>query len=384
MPVIDFSQFYYYPDLLCGIGEHLGFRQLPPADKQSILPIFELSHRFGFTDFGSAINEITTTCEGRPFILDLSHEAAPPPYIPREPSDEDRQRIERETQAQASYNRSLTELLNPADGFVAWRQMVAQFPSAIPTIQYADAGTQAGHVLRQAVLLSQRGNCISIRVTQQRGMDICGVIPQILSVLETPDRLLIIVDCGQGRTHVSERANFAAEAISRIVNNVDLQNRPLVRAVCVSNSFTQPGHDGLRDDYRNLDWRLWREARDTFPFMFGDYAAMYRLHRQNTFVPPDWRATVVYPSTEEWLVYRHPDANDPEGWRAGSRIITEHERYNPPPRIWGTRIIEQAASGDLDGIEAPRFWYGAKVNIHIHRQIPFARLTIDEYGSDEE
>jgi len=213
---------------------------------------------------------------------------------------------------------------------------------------------------------------------------ICGVIPQILSILESPDRLLIVVDCGQGRTHVSERANFAIDAISRIVNSIDLQNRPLIRAVCISNSFTQPNHDGLRDDYRNLDWRLWREARDSFPFIFGDYAASYRLRRQNTFVPPDWRATVVYPLTKEWLVYRHPDANDPRGWSDGSQLITMHERYNPSPRIWGARIIEQAASGNLNGIEAARFWYGAKVNIHIHRQIPFSRQTISEYGSDDE
>jgi hypothetical protein len=384
MPTVDFSQYFYYPDLLCGVGEHLGYRELPVGDKQNLVPVLKLSHRSGFTNFDTAVADVTTTSAARPFILDLSHEPAPPPYIPREPTEADQRRIERERQAQTSYNRALSALLNPANGFAAWREMAAQFQTGIPTLQYSDANGQAGQILRQAVLLSQGGGCIAIRINQQDGFDICRVIPQIVSILESPDRLLVIVDCDQRRTNISQRASFASEAMSRILSNIDLQSRPLIRAVCMSNSFTQPGHDGLREDYDNLDWRLWREARETFPFLYGDYAAMYRLRRQNTFVPPDWRATVVYPREEEWLVYRHPDASDPQGWQIGSAAITDHARYNPAPRVWGVQVIERAAAGNLTGIDAARFWYGAKVNIHIHRQIPFARQTIGEYGLDDD
>jgi hypothetical protein len=92
----------------------------------------------------------------------------------------------------------------------------------------------------------------------------------------------------------------------------------------------------------------------------------------------------VYPRDEEWLVYRHPDASDPQGWQIGSAAVTAHARYNPAPRVWGVQVIERAAAGNLAGIDAARFWYGAKVNIHIHRQIPFARQTIGEYGLDDD
>lgn len=383
MPVIDFSQYSYYPSLLCGIGEHLGYRELSSSDRESLAPILELSHRSGFTNFDTAIVEIATTSAGLPFILDLSHGPAPPPYVPREPTEADQRRIERERQAQVSYNRALLEMLDPTDGFAAWRQLVAQFPNAIPTIQYSEANSQAGQILRQAVLLSQGGGCVAIRISQQNGFDICRVIPQIVSILESPDRLLIVVDCYQRRTNISERASFAIEAMAQISGGVDLQSRPMLRAVCMSNSFTQPGHDGLREDYENLDWRLWREAREAFPFLYGDYAAMYRLRRQNTFVPPDWRATVVYPRERDWLVYRHPNASDPQGWQIGSAAILASDKYKPAPQIWGVRIIERAATGDLAGIDAARFWYGAKVNIHIHRQLPFSRQMVSEYGLDD-
>ncbi len=219
---IDFSQFFYYPALLCGIGEHLGYRELPAGDKQNTTPILELSHRSSFSNFEIAANEIATTSDGRPFILDLSHEPAPPPTY--------RASLHTRTNKGSRARRKPRQVkpiaygsLNPADGFSAWREMVTRFPNANPTIQYTDAHSQTGPILRQAVLLSQGGNCVAIRITQQDGMDICEIIPQIFSILETPDRLLIVVDCGQGRTHISERANFAINTISQIVNNVDLQ-----------------------------------------------------------------------------------------------------------------------------------------------------------------
>lgn len=385
MPIVDFSQYYYYPALLCGIGEHLGYRELSDGDKQQLVPIFELSQRGSAPDLGTAISEIHESISNRPFILDLSKEPAPPPYIPSNPQNsiQDQQRIERERQAQRSYNNVLASLLRPDDGFSNWRQLVSQFPNCVPVIQHTDGAIQSRQILRQAAMLSEGGHSIAIRITPETDQTIIGIIPEIISILSSPDKLLIIADCGQGRTNIASRATFARNTLAEILNNVEITEQPLIRAVCLSNSFTQPAHDGLREDYEILDWRLWREARDGFPFMFGDYGAMYRIRRQNTFVPPEWRATVVYPLDDTWLIYRHPNTNDVTGWHEGSSAITDHARYNPAPRVWGVGVIEQAAANDLHNISTARFWYAAKVNIHIHRQIRIARSTIENYGADE-
>lgn len=385
MPTVDFSQYYYYPALLCGIGEHLGYRELSEDDKRQILPIFELSQRGSAPDLDTAISDIRESILQRPFLLDLCKEPAPPPYVSARPQSpvQDQQRVERERQAQRSYNDTLANLLRPEDGFANWRRLVSDFPNCIPVIQHTDAANQARQILRQASILSENGQSVAIRINSETDAAIFEIISEIISILPSPDRILIIVDCGQGRTNIANRAGFARDALTEILNYIEIAERPLVRAVCMSNSFTQPAHDGIRDDYEILDWRLWREARDVFPFMFGDYGAMYRIRRQNTFVPPEWRATVVYPLDDRWLIYRHPNTNDPNGWRDGSLLITQHGSYRPAPQVWGVNIIEQAARNDLDDISTARFWYAAKVNIHIHRQIRFARSTIENYGGDE-
>ncbi len=385
MPVIDFSQIYYYPALLCGIGEHLGYRHLSDQDKSNLVPILELSQRGNAPDLEQAISEIQETAGARPFVLDLCKEPAPPPYIAANPQNptQDRIRVERERLAQQSYNQTLASLLRPDDGFLNWRNLIQRFPNCVPTIQHTGGTNQSRQILRQAALLAEGGRSLAIRITAETDPAILKIIPQIISILVSPDRLLIVIDCGQGRTSIPARSAFARNAIAEILANIEITEQPFVRAVCLSNAYTQPAHDGLREDYDILDWRLWREVREAFPFMFGDYASMYRMRRQNTFVPPDWRPTVVFPLNERWVVYRHPNANDATGWHDGSVMISKLPYYQPTPDAWGISVIERAARNDLTEISTARFWYAAKVNIHIHRQIAFARSTIETYGGEE-
>jgi hypothetical protein len=277
----------------------------------------------------------------------------------------------------------LARLLDPTDGFAAWRRMVADFPNAIPTIQFTDAETQSRQILRQAALLSRTGS-MAIRIRENDSACICDIITQIISIIESPDQLLIIVDCGQGRQHLRQRANFACTTIERIVAGLDLPQVPFVRAVCMSNSFTTP-KSGLTY-YRNDDWRIWQTARESFPFLFGDYAAVYRSRRTTTFIPSDYLPSVVYPLDEAWLVYRHDNTNDDVGWVTGSAAIVAHERYLPAPETWGVQLIERAADGNINDVRWSRFWHAAKVNIHIHRQVEVATAAVsefDEHGDDE-
>jgi hypothetical protein len=380
MPQVDFSHFYYYPSLLSSAGEHLGYRELPDADKRRLVPIFELSQRGNPANLNDAQTAIRETSAGRPFILDLCKDPAPPPYVPIDPTDDDLVRIERARQAQASYNTLLQRLLSADDGFAVWREMVANFPNAIATIQFTDAASQARQILRQAMFFSRGGNSIAIRVTEESVPAIYAVIAQIISILESPDRLLIVIDSGQARQFIAPRARYARDAMAHILNSVDIAEQPLVRAVCMTNSFPRPGHEGVRS-YRNLDWRLWREAREGFPFTFGDYAAIHRIPR-SSFIPPG-KPTVVLPLDEAWIIYRHTNTNDETGWVTGARLISENENFATAPAIWGTNVIRRAATGDLNGLNYAWAWHASKVNIHIHRQLDFAQNNITSYGGDD-
>lgn len=379
MPSIEFSGIAYYPDLLCTPGEHMGYRRLSDDDKDALVPILSLSRRPSAADLADSIRMIRETAGDRPFLLDLDPRPAPPPYVARDPADPeaDRRRVEAETRTQESYNRELRRLLAAEDGFVAWRTFCEDFPEAVPFLQYEDPAADGLDVLRQAALLARGGNSIAIRIRQDTDLAIVGLVAQIVSILDHPGQLLIVIDCGQGRLRISERAEFARSIIQGILSEISIVQRSEVRAVCMSNSFNAPTHSGLRDrPANNLDWRLWREASEVYPFAFGDYAATPRLGAHSSFQPRDWRATIVYPLDESWLAYRAPNTNDEQGWIDGAEAIIASPEFPPAPNTWGVDSIQQAARGDLDGLNSARFWYAAKVNIHIHRQISHAAEQI--------
>lgn len=378
---VDFARFHYYPALQSSDAEHLGYRNLSNQDKDAILPIFELSQRRNEPNLDSAIEAIRTSGQGRAFILDLCKDPAPPAYVPR--NDSNPERTQQIMRAQESYNERLAQLLDPADGFRAWRSMVAEFPNCIPVIQFTDPNGQSLNILRQCALLSQGGaRCVAIRIVADTDSAIHAVVGQMLAVMQSAANVLIIIDCGQARSRRAERVEFAQHTITSILNGVDAAQRADVRAVLLSSSFNTPSRTCLDEPYPSHDWDTWREACEVYPFTYGDYGAYYRRRRQNTFVPGDWVATVVYPLDEGWMAYRHLNQNDPTGWVDGSRAISEHDFYRPPLEAWGSEIIEAAADGDIENVQSSRFWDAVRVNLHIHRQIRYAESQLTGDGSD--
>lgn len=387
MPSVEFSGITYYPDILCTPGEHMGYRQLSDQDKNALVPIFGLSRRSGAPDLVESIRMINESVGNRPFLLDLDPRPAPPPYVARDPIDPeaDRRRVAAETQAQESYNRELRRLLSAQDGFSAWREFCDAFPEAVPFLQFEDPVADRLDLLRQAAMFARGGNSIAIKIRQDSDPAIIGLVAQVIAILDRPGQLLIVIDCGQGRVRVSERAEFAKSTIQAILSELSVTQRSEVRAVCMSNSFNAPNHSGLRDrPMPNLDWRLWREASEVYPFAFGDYVATHRSGAHSSFQPRDWRAAVVYPLDEAWLAYRAPNANDEQGWIDGSAAIRNRPEYRPTPEVWGVNMIEQAANGNLEGLNSARFWYATKVNIHIHRQIAYSAEQLEAGASDDE
>lgn len=85
------------------------------------------------------------------------------------------------------------------------------------------------------------------------------------------------------------------------------------------------------------------------------------------YVPGEWRATVISPTKEGWLIYRDPNTKDQKGWVTGSEEIQKHPSFVPSD-AWGATVIAKAAKGKVEDNKSPRFWYAAKVNLHLHQQ----------------
>lgn len=368
---LDFASFPYYPALQCQFPEQYGYRRLSEADKNALLPIFEIGYcSYDDANLENGTSEIRTSVGDRPFILDLCKDPMPPPFVAagKKPSDAEQERIAAQTAIQQSYNSELAKLLDPTDGFRNWRQFAATFPNCVPVIQFTDAATQSKSILRQGALLARNG-VLAIRISAEADENIYGVIAQVISTLEQASSLLIIVDCGQGRTRIPERAEFARQAITTIQSEVDVSQWPALRAVCLSNSFPNATHDNLKE-FENCDSSLWQAASESFPFLYGDYGGVYRRRNTTMFIPGEWRASVTYPVANGWLIFRDPNARDSQGWITGSQEIQKHPSFKSL-ETWGGDVVSRAAEGDLGENRSPRFWYAAKVNLHLHHQLNF-------------
>lgn len=379
MANVDFTQYAYYPALQCSVEEHLAYDHLSDDDKDAIIPIFELSQRGTENNLDSGIKAIKQSAGIRPFLLDLCKDLAPAPYVSKKmkESGEHKAKIEELKAAQEQYNSLLAELLDPSDGFGEWRQLAAQFENCIPVIQYRDAKAEHRHILRQGAQLSRDGSDLAIRITEEAGEEIINSVAQLIAILDDDAQLLVIIDCGQGRQRQTERAKYARQIANSIGKEIDLSQLGQVEFVCMSSTFKEPGKEGLFD-YPGYDWDILEGASEAYTMMFGDYGAHFRRKRTTTYVPSDWKPMVVFPLDRGWIMYRHENTKDEQGWIIASKAIKSHESYSPLKGTWGQTILDRGAKGDIEGIGLPRFWRAAKSNMHMHRQIQYTPEIIAE------
>jgi hypothetical protein len=370
MTFVSFGDYEYIPVLATNEVERIAYAHLRPDTVAGILPLFELTrHRGGENlEGGVALVQGAVTL---PFFLDLDKRFAPPPYQAQNPGNPvaEQQRVARETQENDAYNAYLNSLLSPASGFANWRDMCSRFGNAVPVLQYTNPTNQANAILRQASLLSQDGNCIALRITQTQSDTLLNIAVQILATLPSSGQLMIILDCGQGRRGVSEKADWVLNCLGHVVSRLEPDQMMGLAMVCMSNSYPPMNHDGLRIT-TNCDRQIWLAAYDQFPFHFGDYAASTRNQNLSAFLPRSFRATVVHSLDDSWVVHRHENADDPQGWIVGSQVISAHESFDPTDS-WTDQTIEAAANGDLTGMGSPRPWHATRIAGHIDRQFRY-------------
>lgn len=376
MQTVDFSRYGYVPSILADAVGEIAYDRLKPETKAGILPLFELCWRArarGFEDCLGFINR----CEGaHPYLLDIDKRLAPPPYMAVRPSNPKaaERRYKDERAARDSFNRELKRLLRPEAGFGQWRELVSHFPHSVPVLQVTNAARQGADVLRQAQLLCEGGSSVAFRL-KERGIEaLCSLAAEILLALRNVDQLLLIFDCGQGRTRLGERAAFVRWAFGTIQRLVGVDRSKGLRVVCMSNSFTLPTHRGTRFK-ECLDWELFRRASPTAEFAFGDYAASERQAAHSSYRPWDYRAAITHSLPEGWLICRHANKNDATGWVASCKTIIGDARFRPLGS-WCDEMISATANADVSASHEPRFWHATRMNGHMERQHQHAMRRI--------
>ncbi|HEX6374455.1 MAG TPA: hypothetical protein VFZ91_01915 [Allosphingosinicella sp.] len=368
MQTVDFSRYKYVPAILSDPVGEVAYTRLSAETRAGVLALFELCWRPRARDFEDCIGFISRVEGSHPYLLDIDKRRAPAPYEPRDPSDPvaAQQRYCQEKAAQVSFNSELDRLLRPNDGFYNWREFLSRFPSSIPVLQMTNPAAQWDDILRQAELLCVGGASAAFRIRETRVEDLCSLACEILQRLPNPRQLLIILDCGQGRVRLPQRAAFASNALEMIQSQIGAHRMKAFRAVCMSNSFTLPAHKGMRFK-ENHDWEVWQRVSATIPLAFGDYAASEREEAHSSYRPWDYRATVTHALPGGWLISRHANKNDPKGWTDGCQKIEKDFRF-APLSSWCDRLISETAKAAETASEEPRFWHASRINGHIERQ----------------
>lgn len=372
------NNFSYVPVLSLAESEQIAYQHLRAETLERILPTFELARHRDEANLDFSLDLLRSSLSERPFLLDIDKRRAPPPYVANNPSDPeaDAARVARQKAAVEHYNVELSRLLRPDDGFEAWRELVSEFDNAIPILQYTNANSQELSIMRQAALLAQDGRQIGIRIRPAQHEKVCEIVARILAILPDDSQAILIFDAGTGRRNVGEKIDFVTGATDILLSGLDPNQAVTFRTVCMSSSFNSPSHDGLRF-VENYDWDVWRAAAPTFPFAFGDYGGS--PHRAlSSFVPRNFRPTVIHAIDEGWVIFRHENLDDPNGWITGSEVVTGDAGFNPIGS-WADDSILQAAGGDLSDIDRPKHWHAIRINGHIERQAQFCTTAMEDF-----
>jgi hypothetical protein len=365
---VDFSEYAYIPSLLGDEVSRLAHAKLRPDTKAGILPILELCWEPGAADFSTSLGVVEAMGASHPFILEIDKRLPPEPYIsaaPRKPA-EDKRRYERELAAKLAFDAEFHRLTRATDGFFGWRELVSHFPNLVPMLQFTNVEAERKEVLRQADLLCVGGASAAFRITQMRTEEVCSLAAEILMRLEDPRQILLVIDCGQGRAQLRKRAAFVAEALQALQSQVGPSRAPLIRAVCMSNSFRVPDHKGTTFS-DNLDWEVRRRVCTSASLAFGDYAGSSRPNAHPAYRVWDWVPTVTHTLPGGWLIHRHANKNDRAGWVSACKDIKGDPRFSSGGS-WCDQIIGRVASDGASELDKPRYWHAARMNGHIERQ----------------
>lgn len=344
---IDFDRFRYYPALRSRMWEMRGYSELGAEEKERLLPIVALASHHRTKAVADVSAKVEEYLEGRPRILDLEQSSV---YACDEFQD----------------------LLDPDNGFAAWRGFVVEQPNAIP-VALLPPVAPVRDVVQQVRLLEH--TCRQVVVRSRSPNADTSTLIAIMSAVDSVNNLLIILDFGYVRSRVSALTVEAANIIN-MLRSVDDRARVVVMGSSYPKSAAAFDDVGavIPIQERAMHLALGGDAAA----IYGDYGSIHPNPMEpmmSRFVP-----RVDYPLADAWVFRRV--RTDQGGFERCAQMITELTDWDPelPSKVWGAQKIELAARGDLTSMGVPGPWIAVRVNLHLWQQIHYREsAAVDEF-----
>ncbi|WP_343628452.1 hypothetical protein [Roseateles sp.] len=345
----------YFPALRTRPPELRALRELDKLRKSRMLPLMSLmALPDGPPDLKRAARRAAEVMQGLPHLIELP------------PSNErggDRDEL-------------LPRLLDPSDGFRAWREFAAGCRQAVPVVQLAEH--RVGRVVdreaeretaRQARAIEEDFGLVVFRV-RGRWARLEPVLAA-LRTMKTPERAVVMVDLGIERDWLLGCAGIARDMLDQLWTA-----SPSSRLVVMGNSFpAQPrGANGAQAAIGSrlpiLERELHRRLGGMPSLGYGDHAS---VHAADLVEPelPRGHGRVDYARDSEWLCERgRADSNDAAHTRAAQAIVDAVPELGERG-VWGEHEIVEAANGRLYA-QGRAAWTAVRVNLHLAAQVDAA------------
>ncbi len=335
---VDFDQYSYYPSLRSRMWEMRGYGELCEDSKERLLPIVSLASHHRTKAIEDVANKVREYLGDRAHILDLEQSSI---YA----CDECR------------------SLMNPSNGFSAWREFLVRQPNAIPSaLLSSDAPIR--DVVQQVRRLERDQRQVVVR--SRAPTNDLAALQAILSAVDDVNNLMIVLDFGYVRSRASALSIEAANVINALRTTDDA-----TRVVVMGSSY--PKSAATYDDAAAA---IPIQERAMHSALGGDEVAIYGDHgsihpepmepMMARFVP-----RIDYPLPDAWVFRRV--RSDQGGYERCAQLIVGLTDWQPElvDQVWGAAKINAAAHGDLTSMGTPGPWIAVRVNLHLWQQIHY-------------
>jgi len=276
--------------------------------------------------------------------------------------------------------REMQALSNPAGGFDAWCNFIAEDVRRIPVVQWsADPLTLQLQVDR----LMQLGRGIIFRFRRTHGWNLTEAAALTgISLGASP--VLMVYDYEQIKPN-DDLTSIGIPAQGAILSANSLVTGGQRDHVFVASSWPSE-FKSFGEEYACLplkERRLFDLLKASPPLVnsgislgYGDHAAVYVSERDPAFkgVP-----RVDYPTAGDWIYHRRK-----EGFEMAASLVRNDPKWDETNNCWGAHRIREAAAGNMEGLNGAGRWTTIRVHLHMHVQATSAGtpLSTDEPWTD--
>jgi hypothetical protein len=351
--VVSFNDFAYVPILAVRPSEMIALEELPPSDKDSLLPYIILRPWLTARHLESVLARVEAARGHRPILVDLTSDIFGEPRRP--------------------VHDALDALRDSADGYRNFCDFIAEEEDFIPSLQLSSPA-QIGAQVRRFIALDR--GCV-VRLTEPT-FRFSRQIAELFSDIDDQSKVHFILDYARQSRELLARAAGAIgilEGIREVLPDCFVS----VSASTFPESFVGLARQEIFE--RQFHDEVFRHVGHR-NVIYSDRASV-RAESQGGGGAPAPRVDNALRTN--WQFFRVADNEDRDaGFQEAAENAVQSDDWSDLG-IWGTDEIIRTASGQAAIASAQRST-AVRINIHLHRQTnfddPLGSPGIEEIWSD--